>query len=114
MPSILSYLRSLHVQAGSTEDDGSLLRRFRTNQDELAFATLVSRHGPLVLGIARRALGDSDAAQDVFQASFLVLARFASHFENSHCVAGWLVQVARRTALQVQTRTARSEERRVG
>lgn len=107
MPSILSYLRSLHVQAELSEHDGSLLRRFRTEHDELAFAAIVSRHGPLVLGIARRLLGDSDGAQDVFQASFLVLARFASRFEDSPCVAGWLVQVARRTALQAQARAAR-------
>jgi Sigma-70 region 2 len=48
------------------------LRRFTHSQDEPAFAALVERHGPMVLAACRRILGDKHAAEDAFQATFLV------------------------------------------
>src|SRR5262245_61933844 len=38
--------------------DRQLLERFAARRDESAFAELVRRHGPMVLGVARRVLGD--------------------------------------------------------
>ena len=38
--------------------DADLLRRFAADGDEAAFAALVDRHGPMVLGVARRAAGE--------------------------------------------------------
>ena len=58
--------------------DGELLDRFEAGRGEvaeLAFAVLVERHGPMVLRACRRILRDEHAAQDAFQATFLVLAR---------------------------------------
>jgi hypothetical protein len=45
--------------------DEHLLKKFIGARDEIAFATLVRRHGPMVLGIARRVLGNLDDAEDV-------------------------------------------------
>src|SRR5947207_10002808 len=60
------------------DDDGQLLARFAAARDESsrAFEAIVERHGPMVLEACRRVLaGDHHAAEDAFQATFLVLAR---------------------------------------
>ena len=41
--------------------------------DESALATLIERHGPMVLSVCRRVLHDLHEAEDVFQAAFLIL-----------------------------------------
>jgi RNA polymerase sigma factor (sigma-70 family) len=85
--------------------DQVLLKRFTTNHEEEAFGELVRRHGPLVLGVCRRVLGNLHDAEDVFQATFLVLAQ-KGHTIGSAALGSWLYQVAYRTALRVRTRTA--------
>jgi hypothetical protein len=57
--------------------DSELLGRFARHHDEAAFATLVRRHGPMVLRLCQRLLRHSHDAEDVFQATFFVLARKA-------------------------------------
>jgi hypothetical protein len=53
--------------------DSELLERFLSERDEAAFTALVERHGPMVLGTCRAVLRDTNAAEDAFQATFLVL-----------------------------------------
>ncbi len=92
--------------AGQAIPDDILIRRFATTRDEAAFAELVRRHGSMVLGVARRLLGDHHAAEEVLQAAFLLLARKAKHVHWHRSIAPWLHNVAYRIA-----RTARRRRR---
>jgi RNA polymerase sigma-70 factor (ECF subfamily) len=87
--------------------DGWLLRRFVADQEQAAFTALVQRHERFVLGICQRVLGDSHAAQDAFQATFLVLARKASMLDWQKPLAGWLYKVAYHLALRSRAMVAR-------
>ncbi|OWK37858.1 sigma-70 family RNA polymerase sigma factor [Fimbriiglobus ruber] len=80
--------------------DLELLSQFVRDRDEAAFAAIVDRHGPMVLGVARRVLRDPDAADDVFQATFLALARSASAIHRSGGLPAWLHRTAVRAAVK--------------
>ena len=115
-------LRDIHIlyalgsMGGLT--DCELLERFLARGDsdaEDAFAALVARHGPMVLGVCRRMLPASHDAEDAFQATFLVLARRAASIARRERVATWLYSVAVRTAQVARRRFARQRaaERRL-
>ena len=89
--------------------DRQLLERFNARRDaagEAAFAALVARHGPMVLGLCRQFLGDSHLAEDAFQAVFLVLARRAHSLRDPDLLGNWLYGVALRTARCARLRLA--------
>ena len=105
----VAVLFQIGTTAGLT--DGSLLDRFRSgrpDEAEAAFAVLVERHGPMVMQVCRRILGDRHDAEDAAQAAFLVLARQAHSIRQMDSVASWLYGVAGRIA----TRARRDAERR--
>jgi RNA polymerase sigma factor (sigma-70 family) len=89
------------------QGDRALLKRFVAHQDQHAFATIVSRHGPMVLGVCRRVLRHHQDAEDAFQATFLVLARKAGSLDRPELLANWLYGVAFRTAQQARAKVAR-------
>jgi RNA polymerase sigma factor (sigma-70 family) len=90
-----------------SQSDAELLKAFVASRDEQAFAALVRRHGPLVLATARRATGNPADADDVFQATFLLLARHAASIRNPAAVAGWLHGTANRVARTARRAAAR-------
>jgi RNA polymerase sigma factor (sigma-70 family) len=93
--------------------DRHLLERFVTARDEAAFAVLVRRHGPMVLGVCRRLLHDAHEAEDAFQATFLVLVHKARSIGRPELLGPWLHGVAHRTAArarQAARRRARERE----
>jgi RNA polymerase sigma factor (sigma-70 family) len=91
--------------------DGLLLERFVVNREQTAFTAIVERYEEFVLGICQRTLGDSHAALDAVQATFLVLARKASLLDKKGSLAGWLWKVAYRIALRLRALTARQRRR---
>jgi RNA polymerase sigma factor (sigma-70 family) len=80
--------------------DGTLLRRFVTGGEQAAFTELVLRHERAVLAIGMKVLGDLHSAQDVFQATILVLARRAGLLDGRTPLGGWLAKVAYHLALR--------------
>ncbi len=105
-----TLLHQIHRLAGpggpGPRTDRELLETFATRHDEAAFAALVGRHGPMVLRVCRRVLGNHHDAEDAFQATFLVLARRARSIRKGEALAGWLHGVAYRTAMNAR-RSAR-------
>jgi RNA polymerase sigma factor (sigma-70 family) len=107
---VLRHLRQILALPDGAGTDAQLLERFRSRQDEAAFAELVRRHGPMVLGVCRRVLRHHHDAEDAFQAAFLVLARKAAVVKDE-AVVSFLYAVAYRTALEARSRNARRRAR---
>jgi RNA polymerase sigma factor (sigma-70 family) len=104
-------LRSAARRPEDDLGDGQLVGAFVARQDQGAFAALVRRHGPMVLGVCRRLLGDAHEADDAFQATFLVLARRAGSVSPREAVGAFLHGVAVRTALGARKMAARRRAR---
>ena len=105
-PAIL--LARLAARADVAGPDADLLARFRHARDEAAFAELVRRHGPAVYRVCRRLVGPA-AADDAFQATFLVLATRSNSVNAPGAVGGWLVGVAGRVARQMRAARLRRD-----
>jgi RNA polymerase sigma factor (sigma-70 family) len=105
LQTLLQHLRTAAAAEGVPGlPDALLLQRFTAGQDEAAFELLVWRHGRMVYNTCRRVLRDTHAAEDAFQATFLVLARRAASINRRDSLAGWLHRVAYRIALAGKSR----------
>ncbi len=101
------------VGAGSVVglDDADLLDRFvvgRGRDAEAAFEAIVTKHGPMVLGVCRSLLHDPADTDDAFQGTFLVLVRKAGSVRVVGSLGPWLHAVARRVATRARTRSQRA------
>jgi RNA polymerase sigma factor (sigma-70 family) len=100
---IVECLRSLAAkQAHGGTRDSELLRSFVETRSSDAFAGIMRRHGAMVLGLARRIVGDRQLAEDVFQATFLVLGRKAHSVRARESLPAWLHRVALRLAIRAK------------
>jgi RNA polymerase sigma factor (sigma-70 family) len=100
---VLRHVRNiLAAHEAEQLSDRELLRRFADGREEAAFAALVRRHGPMVLGVCQRVLHDTADAEDAFQATFLILARKAKSGGWCESVGPWLYRVAHGMALRVR------------
>ena len=107
---ILRHIRELATNPSERlVSDGELLRRFTGQGDEGAFTTLVQRHGLMVLRVSQRILHHTHDAEDVFQATFMVLARKASAVSWHDSVANWLYEVTYRLSREAKAAAARRQ-----
>jgi RNA polymerase sigma factor (sigma-70 family) len=105
IPSLLQHVRRL---AASASSDQQLLEDFLTRRSDDAFAAIIGRHGPMVLNVCRRILHDAHAAEDAFQATFLVVADRAGAIRRPTSLAGFLHGVAYRIAVRARQRNMQS------
>ena len=89
-------------------DDWQLIREYVVNGSEAAFRSLVTQHLNHVHATALRLVRESDLAEDVCQAVFILLARKAASLPSRVVLAGWLY----RTTRFVAARALRAEQRR--
>jgi DNA-directed RNA polymerase specialized sigma24 family protein len=80
--------------------NGELLELFAGRREQAAFAELVRRYGPAVLAVCRKMLRHEQDAEDVAQATFLVLARKSGSIRNPAALSNWLCGVAFRLAVR--------------
>src|SRR5262249_52828810 len=113
-PSLPAVLQHVLLDSLSEFSDQQLLDRFAESGDEAAFAAILDRHGPMLLGLCRRLVGER-LADDVVQATFLVLARKACSIHRRDSLVNWLYGVAQRLARQARLTEAarRRREQRV-
>jgi RNA polymerase sigma-70 factor (ECF subfamily) len=110
-PILPQFRRAVLLPDGAGLSDGQLLAYFVEQREEAAFEALVRRHGPMVLGLCRRILGNPHDAEDAFQATFLVLVRKANAIVPRERVANWLYGVAYRAALKARATATRRRAR---
>jgi len=97
-------------------EDRRLLRQYREQGSQAAFARLAARHLNFVYATCLRETGDAAQAEDAAQVVFLLLARKAPALRPEQSLSGWLFQTARFTARNARRREARRrawEERAV-
>ena len=108
LDSVGKFLRRLANQdLAEHASDSDLLASFLGRRDEAAFLTLLHRHGPLVLGVSQRVLGNTADAEDAFQATFLIFLRNARSIAKQGSLSSWLHGVAHRVAVRAKTNGAR-------
>jgi RNA polymerase sigma factor (sigma-70 family) len=115
--SALRQLATIFTEGTATGlSDSQLLERFASKRAEsveaaraaeMAFETLMNRHGAMVWGVCRRVLGNAHEAEDAFQSTFLLLIRKAESLHVDGSLGRWLYGVAHRIALRARFQARR-------
>jgi RNA polymerase sigma factor (sigma-70 family) len=98
--------RGMTAETLGEQTDRQLIERFLGCRDDSAFEALVRRHGPMVYRVCWRVLQQAEDSEDVFQATFLVLAQRLSTLRKRESLASWLHSVAHRLALNARSQAA--------
>jgi uncharacterized protein (TIGR03435 family) len=94
-------------------DDITLLRQYAEGNSEAAFAALVERYVNLVYSTALRRAGSPEAADEITQAVFILLAKKAGAIGDKTILSGWLYHTAQLTSanfLRGEIRRQRREQ----
>ncbi len=83
--------------------DAKLLAAFVRHRDPEAFTQIVQRYSQMVYRVAMRTVADRHLADDVFQATFLVLSQSARKIKSGEVLAAWLHGTARNLARRALT-----------
>ena len=83
--------------------DAELLAAFVRHRDPEAFTQIVQRYSQMVYRVAMRTVIDRHLADDVFQATFLVLSQSARKIKSGEVLAAWLHGTARNLARRALT-----------
>src|SRR5580693_4729039 len=76
-------------------DDAALLQEYARTGAEAPFTAFVQRYAGMVYSSALRQVRDPQAAEDVAQAVFILLARKAKNLSRHPALGGWLLQTTR-------------------
>ncbi|MCE2791094.1 MAG: RNA polymerase sigma factor [Planctomycetota bacterium] len=87
--------------------DEQLLQTYRQTGDREAFALLVYRYERELYNYLRRYLGNAEMAEDVFQATFLLVHRRCDQFHSDRKFRPWLYTIATNQAIDARRRTKR-------
>jgi RNA polymerase sigma factor (sigma-70 family) len=101
--------RVTHGMAAETfaeQSDQELVASALAGRNEIAFQTIVQRHGAMVYRVCWRILDHAQDAEDAFQTTFLVLARKLRTLSKRASLASWLHGVALRAALKARAQSA--------
>jgi RNA polymerase sigma factor (sigma-70 family) len=79
----------------------------KREEADRAFEQLMTRHGPSVMAVCRRVLGQEQDAEDAFQITFLGLARRAASIQDRRVLGSWLRAVAYRNSVRLRAQAAR-------
>lgn len=99
---LVQHIRRLAGDPQTAVSDGELLRRYRYAGDQVAFAALMWRHGPMVYPVCQSVLRQRQDTEDACQAAFLVLAQKAGSIRQHEELGGWLQHVAYRIVLKAR------------
>ena len=95
----------------SDVNDMDLVRQYAEHKSESAFSELVERRVHLVYSVALRFTGNSQDAQDVAQAVFIILAQKAKRLSQKTILTGWLYETTRFTAMKLVRKKVRQQAR---
>jgi RNA polymerase sigma-70 factor (ECF subfamily) len=90
--------------------ESELVARLRAHDDQ-AFEQLVRTHGPRLLKVARRLVGNEEDARDTLQSAYLSAYRAIDRFDGRSLLSTWLHRIVVNTALmKLRTRERKPEQ----